>query len=191
MVMLETARRYGERRLTYDRAVAHLPSVAIMVHYGGMNGRRALKQRLPYPFNQDLSQILHHLNRRTAFGRQEAANDLVTAAYLAAGMRLVSQHVGPADKADEAVGLDDGSVDRSVLAVLSQRAEAADMANNPGLFPRCGNVSTMRSTWKSQSDYIADLFGFAFSPGYYPESYQEVPPNHLLLSPAGRSGSRR
>lgn len=139
-----------------------------------MNGRRALKQRLPYPFNQDLSQVLHHLNRRTSFGRQEAANDPVTAAYLAAGMRLVSKHVGPAEKDGEDAGLDEGNVDRSVLGFLSQRAVAAEMANNPEPFPRYGNVSTMRSTWKSQSDYIADLLSFAFSPGYYPESFQEV-----------------
>ena len=157
-----------------DRATAHLLLVMTTGHHDDMNGRRALKQRLPYPFNQDLSQVLHHLNRRTAFGRQEAANDPVTAAYLAAGMRLVSMHVGPAEKTEEAVGLDEGSVDRSVLGFLSQRAVAAEMANNPEPFPRCGNVSTMRSTWKSQSDYIADLLSFAFSPGYYPESYQEV-----------------
>jgi hypothetical protein len=138
-----------------------------------MNGRRALKQRLPYPFNQDLSQVLHYLNRRTPFGQQEAANDPVTAAYLAAGMRLVSRHMGPA-KGDVEAGLDEGNVDRSVLGFLSQRAVAAEMAFNPEPFPRCGNVSTLRSTWKSQSDYIADLLSFAFSPGYYPENYQEV-----------------
>jgi hypothetical protein len=139
-----------------------------------MNGRQALKQRLPYPFNGDLSLVLHHLHRRTAFGRQDAANDPVTAAHLAAGMRLVSKHVGPAEKDGEYTGLDEGNVDRSVLGFLSQRAVAAEMANNPDPFPRCGNVSTLRSTWKSQSDYIADLLSFAFSPGYYPESYQEV-----------------
>lgn len=49
-----------------------------------------------------------------------------------------------------------------------------EIAANPEPFPRIGNVSTMRSTWKTQSDFIADLLSFAFWPGYYPESYQEV-----------------
>ena len=157
-----------------DRATARLPRQARLDHHGSMSGSWVLKQQLPYPFNQDLSVVLRHLNRRTPFGRQEAANDPVTAAYLAAGMRLVNKHVGPAVKDDSDSRLDGDNVGRSVLGFLSQRAVAAEMANNPDPFPRCGNVSTLRSTWKSQSDYISDLLNFAFSPGYYPANFQEV-----------------
>jgi len=34
-----------------------------------MGDEQKLKQQLPYPFNQHLSQVLQHLNRRTALGR--------------------------------------------------------------------------------------------------------------------------
>jgi hypothetical protein len=138
-----------------------------------MDGRSRLKQQLPYPYNQDLSQVLQHLNRRTVLGRQWAANDPVTAAYLAAAMRLVRQRLGPLINimADDLV---DDDIDRSVFSFLSQRAIAAEMAHNPDPFPRIGNTSTMRSTWKSQSDFIADLLSFALWPGYYPEDYQET-----------------
>ena len=49
---------------------------------------KTLKQELPYPYNQDLSQVLRNLNRRTPFGRRRQANDPVTAAYLVAAVRL-------------------------------------------------------------------------------------------------------
>jgi len=143
------------------------------MHYGSMGDVPTPKQRLPYPYNQDLSDVLSHLNRRTVLGRRGAANDVVTAGYLAAAMRLVGQHVGPADPED-AENLAGDGVDRSVLSFLSQRAVAAELANNPEPFPRMGNVATMRSTWKSQADFIADLISFALWSGYYPESYQET-----------------
>jgi len=132
------------------------------------------KQQLPYPFNQDLSDVLRHLNRRTVFGRKGLANDPVTAAYLAAAMRLVSQHLGPVSELEETETANGEEIDRSLLGFLSQRTVAAEVAHNPDPFVRLGSVPTMRSTWKSQSDFIADLLSFAFWPGYYPESYQEV-----------------
>ena len=56
---------------------------------------RTLKQQLPHPYNQDLSKILRGLNRRTQFARRRLANDPVTAAYLAAAVRLIQRHLGP------------------------------------------------------------------------------------------------
>jgi hypothetical protein len=139
-----------------------------------MGDEQKLKQQLPYPFNQDLSQVLQHLNRRTALGRAGLANDPVTAAYLAAAMRLVSKHIGPAPEITETGYHDEESIDRSVFGFLTQRAVAAEMANNPEPLPCSGNVSTMRSTWKSQSDFIADVLSFALWAAYDPESYLET-----------------
>jgi hypothetical protein len=144
------------------------------MHYSFMADEPTLKQRLPYPFNQDLSQVLRHLDRRTQLGRESLANDPVTAAYLAAAMRLVTRHVGPVAKPENIERSDEEGIDRSIFGFLTQRTVAAEMANNPEPFPRGGNVSTMRSTWKTQSGFIADVLNFALSPGYYPENYQQT-----------------
>ena len=132
---------------------------------------RELKQRLPYPYNQDFSRVLRRLNRRTDFGRAELAQDPVTAAYLAAAMRLVAEHVGPVAGAGEG---GEEAVDRSLFSFLSQRAVAGEMTNNPEPFPRVGSVATMRSIWKTQSDFLEDLLNFALETGYYPPSYVEA-----------------
>jgi hypothetical protein len=142
-------------------------------HYRSMDGEPTLKQQLPYPYNQDLSQVLSHLNRRTVLGRQGLANDPVTAAHLAAAMRLVEQHLGPASEPTTEEPHRDG-VDLSVLSFLSQRTVAKEMPSNPDPFPRCGTPGMVRATWKSQSDFMADLLSFAFWPAYYPESYQQT-----------------
>jgi hypothetical protein len=51
------------------------------------------KQQFPCPYDQDLSKILVGLNRRTPFARRRLANDPVTAAYLAAAVRLIQRHL--------------------------------------------------------------------------------------------------
>lgn len=139
-----------------------------------MDDEPTLKQQLPYPYNQDLSEVLNHLNRRTVLGRHGLANDPVTAAQLAAAMRLVERHLGPASEPNSTGESEPGGVDLSVLSFLSQRTVAKEMANNPDPFPRCGTPGMVRATWKSQSDFMADLLSFAFLPGYYPESYQQT-----------------
>ncbi|ATL31385.1 TetR family transcriptional regulator C-terminal domain-containing protein [Streptomyces formicae] len=130
------------------------------------------KRHLPFPYDQDLSPVLRHLNRRTAAGRRRLANDPHTAAYLAAGMRLVEQHLGPgAARATSVRGR--YRVERAVLAFLSQRAVAGEVANNPSVFPRRGVVSTLRTQWRTQSDYVADLINFAMWPVNYRPGYVE------------------
>jgi hypothetical protein len=126
-----------------------------------MDNRQTLKQRLPFPYDQDLSQVISHVDRRTPHSRKRLANDPVTAAYLAAAMRLIERHLGPGATRKQIDPEDENSVERPLLSFLSQRTVAAEVANNPNPFPRVGNVSTMRSTWKSQSDFIADLLSFA------------------------------
>ena len=140
-----------------------------------MSDYQELKEQLPFPYNQDLGKVLTHLDRRTPFSRERLANDPVTAAYLAAAMRLVARHLGP-DPVRTALDPHDGnSLDRPLLSFLSQRAIAAEVANNPDPFPRQGNVSTLRSRWKSQSDFVADLINFVMWPGNYPaDFYDEV-----------------
>ena len=140
------------------------------------------KSRLPYPFNEDLSPVLLRLNRRTERGRQQLANDPVTAAYLAAALRLVERHLGPrpatAAAGPGATAADGGRTsgeaappERSLFGFLSQRAIAAEVAGNPDPFPRRGSVSTLRTSWRTQSDFVADMLGFVLWTGYYPASY--------------------
>ncbi|WP_242902283.1 hypothetical protein [Actinomadura terrae] len=119
-----------------------------------------LKQQLPYPYDQDLSVVLRRLDRRTPASRARLANDPVTAAYLAAGVRLIENHLGPGAVRTLADPEDDSSLQRPLLAFLSQRTVAAEVGRNPAPFPRVGSVSTLRSTWANHSDYIADLLRF-------------------------------
>jgi len=126
------------------------------------------KSRLPYPFNEDLSPVLLRLNRRTERGRRQLANDPVTAAYLAAALRLVERRLGPRS---EPASPPQPTAERSFFGFLTQRAVAAEVAGNPDPFPRRGSVSTLRTSWRSQSDFIADVLGFVLWTGYYPAAY--------------------
>ncbi|WP_406485517.1 hypothetical protein [Streptomyces microflavus] len=140
-----------------------------------MSENQELKGQLPFPYDQDLGKVLTHLDRRTPFSRERLANDPVTAAYLAAAMRLVARHLGPEPTRTPRDPRDGNSLDRPLLSFLTQRSIAAEVANNPDPFPRQGNVSTMRSRWKSQSDFIADLINFAMWQGNDPvDSYDQV-----------------
>jgi len=124
---------------------------------------KTLKQQLPYPYNQDLSKILRGLNRRTPFARRRLANDPVTAAYLAAAVRLIQRHLGPGANRAAADPDDHDLIERPVLSFLSQRAVAAEVGRNPPPFHRVGRVSTMRERWKHQSAFIADVLRFSLS----------------------------
>jgi BetI-type transcriptional repressor, C-terminal len=130
-------------------------------------GRDGVKAGLPHPYNLDLAGVLRRLHRRTDAGRARLANDPVTASYLAAGMRLIGRNLGPgAERAPvDAAG---AGVPRPVLAFLSQRAVAAEVEHNPHPFHRVGSTSVLRSTWRSQSDYIADLIAFGLWSQQYP-----------------------
>ncbi|WP_067451918.1 hypothetical protein [Actinomadura macra] len=118
------------------------------------------KHQLPYPYDQDLSGVLRRLNRRTPASRNRLANDPVTAAYLAAGMRLIGRHLGPSAVRTSTDPDDAASIERPLLAFLSQRAVVAEVGANPDPFPRMGSVSTLRSTWGCHSDFISDLLRF-------------------------------
>lgn len=124
------------------------------------------KRGLPYPYDRDLSGVLHNLNRRTRTFRTRLANDPVTAAYLAAGMRLLGRHLGPGAQR-RAHG------ERPLLSFLSQRAVAAEVDHNPPPFPRQGSVAALRDRWSAQSEYVADLINFAVWRENYRPEYRE------------------
>lgn len=134
-----------------------------------------VKSRLPFPFNEDLSPVLVRLNRRTERGRVHLANDPVTAAYLAAALRLVERHLGPRGPDLPGAGGGRGETpEHSLFGFLSQRSVAAEVDGNPDPFPRRGSVSTLRASWRTQSDFVADLVSFMLWTGYYPTSYSET-----------------
>ena len=158
----------GTRQSTRLRAYAIPFSVLNMedMNSDGTWRRRdmkTLKQQLPYPYNQDLSKILRGLNRRTPFARRRLANDPVTAAYLAAAIRLVQRHLGPGANRAAHDPDDHDSIERPLLSFLSQRAVAAEVGRNPPPFHRVGRVSTMRERWKHQSAFVADVLRFSLA----------------------------
>lgn len=123
---------------------------------------------LPYPYDLDRSQVLHHVGRhhrtKTQRARARLANDPVTAAYLHAGMRLLSRHLGPGG------GPSEGGTQRPLLSFLTQRRVAEEVSRNPGPLRRRGKVSTLRYRWYSQEDFVADLINFAvWKENYRPE----------------------
>jgi hypothetical protein len=135
-------------------------------------GRR-LKQQLPYPYNQDLSKVLRGLKRRNPISRRRQANDPVTAAYLAAAVRLIQRHLGPGAVRRPADPDDADSIERPLLSFLSQRAVAAEVNRNPPPFHRVGRVPTLRERWKRQSDFIADVLRFGLWGWHYPAAHQD------------------
>ncbi|MEV6796200.1 hypothetical protein AB0M87_30315 [Streptomyces sp. NPDC051320] len=125
------------------------------------------KRDLPFPYNQDLSGVLRHLNRRTRWGSDRLANDRATASFLAAGMRLLVQHLGPG--AQQRV-----SSERLLLGSLSQRRVAEEFAGNPGPFTRHGNgVSMLRDRWSPHSHFVSDLINFAVWRENYRPAYRK------------------
>ncbi|MDJ0460206.1 hypothetical protein [Streptomyces sp. H27-C3] len=127
---------------------------------------KSWKRELPFPYDQDLSEVLRHLNRRTRTFRTRLSNDPVTASYLAAGMRLLGRHLGPGTP-QRAHG------ERPFLSFLSQRAVAAEVTGNPRPFTRHGSVASLRDRWSAQSDFVADLIHFAVWRDNYRPGHRE------------------
>jgi hypothetical protein len=123
------------------------------------------KRDLPFPYDQDLSAVLRNLHRSMRWGRDRLANDRVTAALLAAGMRLLVRHTGPGGRRRV-------DSERLLLGSLSQRRVAEEFARNPPPFVRHGNgVSMLRDRWTPHSAFVTDLLTFAvwrenYRPGF-------------------------
>ena len=105
--------------------------------------------------------------------RSRQANDPVTAAYLAAAVRLIQRHLGPGATRTLDDAEDPDSVKRPLLSFLSQRAVAAEVGNLPPPFHRVGSPSTLRQRWEPQSNFIADVLRFGLRPWHYPASHQD------------------
>lgn len=166
--------RYAAARMLTARssATAQLRAYCLcrpVPNMRGMDHSPEPKQQLPFPFNMDLSKVLRHLARVTGAARERLANSTVTAAYLAAAMRLVKRHLGPGEKRAAADSEDKNSV-MQLLGFVSQREVVKEFKNNEAPFPRSGSVATMRCTWKSHSHFIADLLRFGLSAVHYPVS---------------------
>lgn len=122
------------------------------------------KRDLPFPYDQDLSEILPRLSRRTAWGRARLANHRVTASLLAAGMRLLEQHFGPcAERPVTSKSL--------LLGPLSQRSVGEAFGRNPAPFDRHGDgAGLLRDRWTPYSNFVVDLLNFAvWKENYRPE----------------------
>lgn len=138
------------------------------------------KRDLPFPYDQDLSGVLRNLHRSTRWGRDRLANDKATAAFLAAGMRLLVRHLGPGGRRPV-------DSERLLLGSLSQRRVAEEFARNPHPFPRHGNgVSMLRDRWTPHSDFVTDLITFAvWRENYRPHhrKQQEADVERLVRGP--------
>ena len=128
--------------------------------------QRKTKRDLPFPYDQDLSEVLPHvgtLTRSRPASRAQLANDPVTAAYLHAGMRLLNRHLGPGARPG-------AGKERRLLGFLSQRKVRDEVAKNPHPFHQQGSVATLRDRWPVHSDFVADLINFAvWGENYRPE----------------------
>jgi hypothetical protein len=124
----------------------------------------APKRQLPYPYDQDLSGVLRGLSR------PGLANDPLTAAYLAAAVRLLQQHLGPG--ASRAPGCPDPA-SRPLLSFLSQRAIADEVSRNPPPFHRMGSVPSLRDRWPHQGDFVADVLRFGLWICHFPAAHYD------------------
>jgi hypothetical protein len=132
------------------------------------------KSHLPPPYNKDLSTILRNLARASEDSRRELANSRVTAAWLYAGMKLIRRNLGPSpDRRPARVDVE-RSLERRVLDFLSQREVAAEVRRNDAPFDTRASTGILRSTWGSQSNYIADLLRFGLWSAHYETTYDST-----------------
>jgi hypothetical protein len=126
---------------------------------------------LPYPYNLDLSGVLRNLNRVTPQARYRLANDVVTKSYLFAAMQLLEKELGPDPVRRLVDPEDEESVGRPLLSFLSQRRVVEEVAHNPAGFVRRANLGSLRSTWRTTSDFVADVLRFGLWAQHYLGAY--------------------
>ncbi len=105
--------------------------------------------------DDDLGDVLRHLNRRTRQAQRQLANHPLTRAYLEAGMRLLEEEffTEPADE-DERPEL------RSFLW-MSRDQVVNEVAHGPVDLPQQGSPGSLRDRWPYFSDYLGDLIRYA------------------------------
>ncbi len=104
--------------------------------------------------NDDLGDVLGHLNRSTRGGQRQLANHPLTRAYLEAGLRLLEAEffAEPAD--------DERPEPRPFLG-MSRDQVVKEVAHGPPELPQQGNPGSLRDRWPYFSDYLADLIRYA------------------------------
>ncbi len=104
--------------------------------------------------DDDLGDVLRHLNRSTRQAQRQLANHPLTRAYLEAGMRLLEEEffAEPAD--------DERPEPRSFLW-MSRDQVVKEVAHGPQDLPHHGNPGSLRDRWPYFSDYLGDLILYA------------------------------
>ncbi|HEU0087465.1 MAG TPA: hypothetical protein VFQ77_07420 [Pseudonocardiaceae bacterium] len=105
--------------------------------------------------DDDLGDVLRHLNRHSRQAQRQLANHPLTRAYLEAGMRLLAEEFFP-KPADE----DDRPQHRSFLRI-SRDQVIKEVAHGPDDLPHQGNPGSLRDRWPYFSDYLGDLILYA------------------------------
>lgn len=126
----------------------------------------------------------------TAHGRANLANDPVTAAFVAAAMRLIQRYLGP--RPDRPVLEDVEDLEQQARqGFLSQRQVAAKMCQGPSPFPREGTVAGLRDRWKPHSRFIADVTRFCLWEAHYPGAHQDeiTDVTDDIIRPGSRAGN--
>lgn len=102
----------------------------------------------------DLGDVLRHLNRSTHEAQRQLANHPLTRAYLEAGMRLLDEEffAEPAD--------DERPEPRSFLW-MSRDQVVKEVAHGPQELPHQGSPGSLRDRWPYFSDYLGDLILYA------------------------------
>lgn len=115
---------------------------------------------------RDLAAVLkrlmsrHGSTRKSADSRRRLANDVLTRAYLEAGLRLITDELRPGEAEGDASGeeeFDDRS--RPFFDWLSQSKVIEEVAHgDEGLR---GSAGTLRDRWPFRSDFIEDLLTYS------------------------------
>lgn len=105
--------------------------------------------------DDDLGDVLRHLNRHTRRAQRQLANNPLTRAYLEAGMRLLAEEFSgqPAEE-------DERPHPRSFLW-MSREQVIKEVAHGPEELPHQGNPGSLRDRWPYFSDYLGDLVLYA------------------------------
>lgn len=105
--------------------------------------------------DDDLGDVLRHLNRHTRRAQRQLANHPLTRAYLEAGMRLLAEEFfGPPAQEDER------PEPRSFLW-MSREQVIKEVARGPENLPHQGTHGSLRDRWPYFSDYLGDLILYA------------------------------
>lgn len=99
--------------------------------------------------DDDLSDVVRNVHRRTEFMRRRLANHPLTRAYLEAGVRLLNREFAAPAEPTDGFG--------RPLSTLTRENVIAEVANGPAELPQVGTVGSFRDRWAYFPDYLSDL----------------------------------